>query len=308
MAGAAKQGSNILLDPQQVPERKELTRKRDRECQKRRTDAARKQCARAVKMLPPVKASLRPLPLKIVHVGARLNAREHFAKHWCPYQGAAIQLSCCGGSTTTGWERIVIGVHADAVPSLLAWISPKLLHCTGAELAARGSENTSEPRGASIILSFEWSTSGPHRDGEDSLLFAVSGQRHVYFAETVPDCLKIYQEKAGAPEFLSSDHDPILNSQGCGVQWEVHTLNAGDAFWIPHGWWHCVKSEEQSVAVPVEVVRGSVRGTKPRCFERVGQAKQAGRDVRMVSRRPGWTSAHAAIGLWSPVLQHLTEK
>ena len=136
------------------------------------------------------------------------------------------------------------------------WIAPNLLPWTGAKLAARGGDNCTSPRGASMILSFSRSTSGPHRDGQDSLLLLVSGQRRIYYTDKVPDGLKIDQERGGAPEYLPVEHDPILNPAGSGVQWKVRTLNAGDACLIPCGWWHCVDSEAQSVAVAVEVVSG----------------------------------------------------
>ena len=305
VVGTSKAFSSVLIDEKLLPEVKECTRLRDRERQRKATDAARKKVERAVKKLPCMKCLklLRTPPSETIHVGARLGSSA-VTKSWLPSPGAAVELAFCGGSAIEGWERIIIGVHADAVHPMLAWIAPKLLQCTNAKPAARGSGDASMPRGASIILSFERSSSGPHRDGEDSLLFAVSGTRCIWYAESVPEHLNISQDKAGAPEYLSSEYDPSLH-QGCCAQWEQHTLNAGDACWIPRGWWHCVDSEPQSLAVAVEVAHGSVRGTRPRFFRRVAQVKHAGRSLRQVSRRRGWTSAYAMISLWKSSLQHL---
>ena len=89
------------------------------------------------------------------------------------------------------------------------------------------------------------------------------------------------------------------------MSWEKPiTLNAGDACWIHRGWWHCVEAEAEGVAVQVEVVSGCVRGIAPRKFGRVGSCKQIGRSVkRMVSRRPGWSSANSVMKQWAHAIE-----
>lgn len=204
-------------------------------------------------------------------------------------------------------ERTIIGVHAPDVRAMLRWIAPALLRQIGEEsLGSRGIEGRRARRGASIILTSAPSSSGPHKDESDTLLFNVSGTRRVWFAPpaAVSDGVPRLQERSGQPVFLPPACDPACQAVPPErVKWAKPVeLNAGDAIWIQEGWWHCIGSEAQGVAVAVEVKRGSLRGNAPRVLERVGSRKASGRASRMVSRRPGWGSAACVLNLWVTAL------
>jgi len=163
-----------------------------------------------------------------------------------------------------------------------------------------------QKRGCSVICTgSEKSSSGPHRDATDSLLLAVSGRRTVWYAEFSNDGTrvrdKLFTSPTG-PEFLPSWFDPSLYpaEEMIGVRWRGPIiLEAGDAMWIKTGWWHCILSEANSVAVPLEVREGVDPGTTPCVWRQVARSRRgrwhAGR------REPethGWHSAASVRDLW----------
>lgn len=224
------------------------------------------------------------------------------APRWLPAAGSVVELE---DSTS---KRTIIGVLAAVVPAMLSWLAPQLLRTTSAVLTARGVGRRGA-RGASIILTACASSSGPHADGEDTLLLNVSGVRSVWYAR--PDHadarLTREQDGDGAPVFLPAVCDPSLphsSSVQKGIAWRGPIeLRAGDAIWIRRGWWHCVASEAKGVAIPLEIVRGSVRGSAPRVFRHVASRKpESGRSAREVSRCSNWSSASSVRKLWACAL------
>ena len=206
--------------------------------------------------------------------------------------------------------RVVIGVHADEVPAMLAWLAPQLARTCAHMLTRASSDQARGPRGASIILNGEAeSSSGPHKDSEPTLLLAVSGARRVWCA--APDDvtervqLRATQARLGAPTFLPPEYDPTCNAPRAGVRWcEPITLKAGYAMWIPAGWWHCVLSAPHAVAVPCEIAPQAFLGQKPRVLPHAAPTKQHGsRPGLRISARPGWASAKSV----SRVFAALTE-
>ena len=226
----------------------------------------------------------------------RDNGRDRVPPRWQPPTGSVVELEASSS------DRMIIGVLASVVPALLRWLAPRLLHVTGARLTARGGLTASTRRGASIILTTSSSSSGPHSDAEDTLLLNVSGERRVWYARPQHASERLPRSGGdGAPVFLPAMCDPSLPLVQKGVEWcRPVTLRAGDAIWIPRGWWHCVASEMGGVAMPLEVVHGSVCGSAPCVFRHVAARKQeSGRSTREVSRRSSWGSAKSVRELWS---------
>jgi hypothetical protein len=167
-------------------------------------------------------------------------------------------------------------------------------------------------RGAGVICTINtWSTSGPHRDESDSILLVACGQRTVYFAPSRPDDTADRDDTltgAGGPPFLPARLDPCLHSTVgmTGVRWcsEPAVLECGDAMWIPRGWWHCVRSEAGSVAVPIEVEKDSVSGAGP-CVWRAVATARCHHDgaPRQLRHAPTWRSAANVRAMWLKTLE-----
>jgi hypothetical protein len=161
-------------------------------------------------------------------------------------------------------------------------------------------------RSASVIVTTKASTSGPHKDSAPSLLLAVSGRRTVWWAS--PDAgPKNYKHATnGASTHLPDEYDPSFNEPKKGITWSGPViLEAGDAIWIQAGWWHCVLSEADGVAVTIEVQSEMVTGQTPLVFRHAAPTKSiTGKHSqgRCVSRRPGWGDAAGVLQMWSHAL------
>ena len=278
-------------------------RKRDKKKEKQLQDRMRQAMLQA-QVQPSMRAqSLRvrqdSMQLIDTYAGARCcTSRDNERRRWGPALGSVVEVEQTA-------ERTIISIGAASVPEMLQWIAPKLLRITRAQLAARG---TGTQRGASVILTSSVSSSGPHKDGEDTLLLNVTGERQVWFAPPADVSSRIprTQVHPGASTFLDSMYDPVAHPMQHGVKWHGPLrLHAGDAIFISRGWWHCIGSEAGGVAVPVEVVHGSISGYAPRIWRRVAPSKpriDSSGERRMVSRRVQWGSAMDVERLFRSVL------
>ena len=278
-----------------------MARQRDKKKQHRLAGRERKRVARLQKSIHNRKTSLRdpyiPKELHRVHAGPRVNGPSG-RKVWTPHPDSVVEV---GGDD----ERRIIAVLSRDVGPMLQDIAPQLEELTGAEFVGRAASKGREPRGASIILTTSKSSSGPHADGEDTMLLNVSGERRVWYAPAgaLSRGTKPSSGMKGQPMFLPPDCDPTCNDVVSGVKWEEPvTLQAGDAMWLGRGWWHCVQAEPEGVAISIETKSGSVRGDAPRVFEHAASHKQSGRAGRSVSRCQGWGSAMSVLKLWSVAL------
>ena len=167
----------------------------------------------------------------------------------------------------------------------------------------------SQSRGGSIITTGnQKSSSGPHRDATDTLLLCVSGDRTVWFAKpdesndtTDRDLDMVY---AGSPAFLPRLFDPstpLASKKKGAPRWaQPVTLTTGDAMWIKSGWWHCIVSEPDAVAVAIEVEIEMVGGATPCVWRGVGPDRVIRRDGRRVCRAQGWSSGASVRAMWDP--------
>jgi hypothetical protein len=223
---------------------------------------------------------------------------------WAPGAGSIVEL-------IPGSVRMVIGVAAEEVPAMLAYLAKPLMHKAGATLAARGSVAGGERRGASVIVTTARSSSDPHMDGEDTLLFNVSGSRWAWFAPPNAARQDVPRSSSnGGPTFLPTTCDPSIHSRAeCaanGVGWSLPVqLDAGDAIYIRRGWWHCLLSEAGGVAIAIEIVSTEVAGKGTCVYRHVGTRKPvSGRHCeRTVARRAEWGSAASVLQLWTPALK-----
>lgn len=226
----------------------------------------------------------------------------------CPLTQPPVHAAAPARRASAG--RVVIGVHFDHVPAMLAWLAPRLARDCAHMLTRATSGQARGPRGASIILNgAAESSSGPHKDSEPTLLLALSGSRMVWYAS--PDSVSYRvqlraaraQDRLGAPTFLPSEYDPTCNEPRAGVRWcEPICLEAGSAIWIPAGWWHCVLAEPHAVAVPCEIVPGAFSGQEPRVLPKVALSKPHGSWAgRHISRRVGWASAESVSRMFAAV-------
>jgi hypothetical protein len=168
-------------------------------------------------------------------------------------------------------------------------------------------------RGAAVICTLNtWSSSGPHRDASCTILLVVHGQRTVYFAPSSGDDTAERDDTltiAGGPPFLPASLDPTLHpsAEMKGVRWcsEPVTLECGDAMWIPRGWWHCVRSEADSVAVPIEVAPDVVSGVTPCVWRKVATVVryQKGAPLKLRHSAPTWHSAAGVRDMWQKTLE-----
>jgi hypothetical protein len=225
------------------------------------------------------------------------------ASWWAPGAGSIVEL-------LLGSVRTVIAVAAEEVPAMLAYLAKPLMQTAGATLAARGSALGGERRGASVIVTTARSSSDPHMDGEDTLLFNVSGRRRVWFAPPNAARQDVPRSSSnGGTTYLDTTCDPSIHSRAeCaanGVQWsEPVDLEAGDAIYIRRGWWHCLLSEAGGVAIPIEIVSAEGAGKGTCVYRHVGTCKPSGRcSDRTVARRAEWGSAASVLQLWAPALK-----
>jgi hypothetical protein len=270
------------------------TRKRDKDRLRRSSAAERMRVSRQMLKAEATRTAKPSGRLRrrgdLARTGSAGRHRNSRLEKWVPTADSVVALDNTDG-------RVVIGVHADAVPAMLAWLAPQLLQRFAHLLTRRTSASGTGPRGASIILNGEVaSSSGPHKDCEATLILAVSGARRVWYAS--PDDvlqrvqLRASQAHLGAPTFLPNEYDPTCNPSRAGVKWcEPVTLEAGSAMWIPAGWWHCVLASPNAVAVPCEIVSEALPTQKPCVLTGMSTAKHHGRSGVRISRRAGWGSA-----------------
>ena len=243
-------------------------------------------------------------------------------------------------------ERTLFGVrYADMFP-MLSLLAPQLASAFGANIAPRGGrgqrdhvaearraprrarvdsaapakhKKASQSRGGSIITtgSTKKSSSGPHKDDTDSLLLCVSGDRMVWYAKprVGKDTSKRDGDyKLGAPVYLPSQFDPSAHSvsdiakmTGAPRWCPPVTLTAGDAIWIKNGWWHCIVSEPDSVAVAIEVESMMVGGDTPCVWRGVAPCRISEPNGRRVSKAKGWHSGVSVRALWNHALLEFRE-
>lgn len=196
---------------------------------------------------------------------------------------------------------------------MLAWLAPTLAREFKRMLTRRQPAKARGPRGASIILNgAAESSSGPHKDSDATLLLAVSGTRHVWYAapSEVSERVRLRATQAhlGAPTFLPQEHDIACNAPRAGVRWRGPiTLKAGSAIWIPAGWWHCVLAAPHAVAVPCEIVARAITGKEPRVLPNVAPSKPHGSHPgQRISRREGWASAESVSCVFAAVSEDVT--
>ena len=110
---------------------------------------------------------------------------------------------------------------------------------------------------------------------------------------------------------LPSQFDPSAHSvsevlEGAPKWCPPVTLAAGDAMWTKSGWWHCIVSEPDSVAVAIEVYSEMVDGATP-CVWRGVAAGRTQRTGRRVSKAKGWHSGASVRALWKHALREFRE-
>jgi hypothetical protein len=145
------------------------------------------------------------------------------------------------------------------------------------------------------------SSSDPHKDGEDTLLANISGTRKVWVADRDAVSPRVAREERGGTIFLNLDCDPSLKDLAVcarnGVKWTGPVvLQAGDAIYIPHGFWHCLLSEAGAVAASIEIVSAVGGDPQPHVIRHAGP-----RDLR--ARAEMWGSAASVLELWAPALE-----
>ena len=273
-------------------------RKRDRDRLAKDAQAAAKKAAREeLRQAPRAARELRApavaAEVEVVHMEPQQRRGGPLAlEMWVPSEESVVEVE---GEA----PRVVIGVHADDVPSMLRWVAPALATTIEPKLARR-SASARGRRGASIIFTTAISSSGPHKDDEDTLLLSVSGERRVWFAaprDVDERVLKrTTQKRLGAPVYLPAEFDPSCNPPRDGVRWrEPVLLMAGDAMWLPRGCWHCVSAPPGAVAMPLEI--------HPRVLRHAAPRKLDVRSGRYISTRAGWGLAWNACRTWSNALR-----
>lgn len=280
-----------------------LTRKRDKQKLRRSAKAERMKASRLLlktEATRVAKPSGRLRPRGSLADAGSLGRRRGAGRlvKWAPTADSVVSVDSTEG-------RVVIGLHADSVPPMLAWVAPTLLQKFAPLLTRRTSPRILGPRGASVILNGEAeSSSGPHKDCEPTLLLAVSGGRKVWHAapcdvsERVQ--LRTSQAHLGASTFLPDEYDPTCNPPRAGVDWcGPVVLEAGSAMWIPAGWWHCVLASPHAVAVPCEVVSGTLLAQKPCVLAGMSPTKPQGGSGVRVSRRAVWSSARKVKSMFA---------
>ena len=109
----------------------------------------------------------------------------------------------------------------------------------------------------------------------------------------------------GEPIYLPSAYDPSRHAVSeLHVKWQAPlTLRAGDAVYIPEGWWHCISSEAGGVAVAIEPKKDRLAGGEPQLLPNMGSRHRSGRSEREVSRRARWASAKSVLDLWESAIE-----
>lgn len=184
----------------------------------------------------------------------------------------------------------VVAITLSATRDLLGWLVPKLEEKTGAHIVERSG------RASSIIFTSSWSASGAHADVMDTIIFCHVGKREVWLAAPSNSDSKLPRldlADGRGPKLLDDVCDPVVSSMAqqylsWGEPVELCTsasitntgviLHAGDALFVPEGWWHSVKAATQksekrgAVGIALEVRKGSVNVSHalPYVFKGVG--------------------------------------
>jgi hypothetical protein len=274
---------------------------------------------------------------------SELGAQDHNARgqpKWMPSPRSVAQLLSEGDG-----DRTVFSVVARDVLPMLTWLAPQLalrfgrkistVECpsrkresfeptgrTRSEIQTEAEQKAaretpkgelrckqmteSVQRSAGVIISTKESSSGPHKDTEPSLVLSVSGSRKVWWASPAAGPKNYKPATNGASTHLPDEYDPSFNEPKKGITWSGPViLEAGDAIWIHEGWWHCILSEADGVAVTIEVQRSMVTGKTPWVFRHAAPTKSViGKhsERRRVSRRQGWGDAAGVLQMWSHAL------
>jgi len=221
---------------------------------------------------------------------------------WSPTQEDVLEViadppGCC-------WRKqqyAAVAITVLATKTMLAWLMPQLGVVTGARVADRGG------RGASIVLTRSFSRSGAYADHMDTVVYCHLGQRKVWLAkplDTDGSLPRTDKRDGKEPKLLTDACDPVVSPDAreflrwlkpvdCSESGAVEggiILHAGDALYIPQGWWHSVEASTQlgegskgAVGVALEVARGSVNVpcAKPWVFKGVGPcARRAAHEWR----------------------------
>lgn len=111
-------------------------------------------------------------------------------------------------------------------------------------------------RSAVILISTGVSETELHRDPSGSLLVCVCGNRRVWAATPKAFTLGRGSEEEGGVCYLSDEFNPIRGALWEGPGKYTFDMSAGDAVYIPVGWWHAVAvsslSNTGSIAVTFE--------------------------------------------------------
>jgi hypothetical protein len=104
--------------------------------------------------------------------------------------------------------------------------------------------------GAQIFLSHVASVSSCHFDAMDSILFVLLGSKVVHMA---PPHASHGVVSPGVAAFETEAQQPHTGTVLHSALWRQCTLHAGEALFIPAGWWHQVISMQGTCAVSVTV-------------------------------------------------------
>ena len=133
------------------------------------------------------------------------------------------------------------------------------------------------------------------------MLANISGTRKVWVADRDAVSPRVARDERGGTIFLDLDCDPSINELAVcaanGVKWTGPVvLQAGDAIYIPRGFWHCLLSEAGAVAVPIEIVSVESGDPQPHVIRHAGARTDRARAQR-------WGSAASVLELWAPALE-----
>lgn len=176
---------------------------------------------------------------------------------------------------------------AAATQPLLNWVASGVMEATScrpvvAQIAGAGRQALS---GSTLFVSVGRTLSPLHKDPAGTLLICICGDRTVWTAH--PDKFTPDSDAytMGRVVYLSDKFNP-----GLGAQWTTSStvftfvMRAGDAVYLPTGWWHAVGSKG-GVALAVEV----------RCH--TGSSAMLWRGVSPSRSVAGWSSPAAVLML-----------
>ena len=151
---------------------------------------------------------------------------------------ASALAHCAMGETTDGLDSVGIRL-------------PLCFHAAGAGIAGRQVCTHESP--LQFWLNFEERNAAVmHTDAPDSMLLCLGGTKQVaLLPPAAPGKLGV--PTCGSTK-LTAAYDPWLDATAidAGVCREV-SLSAGDALYIPSGWWHAVRSSKDAVALAMPV-------------------------------------------------------